>query len=171
MTLAWGQTPIIDLRRATSRALDTSYDERSTTAKSFKFRGSGFPKFSAPTSGEIMRRIPKSFEVQERARGPLSPCWVWWGSDFTRHRDSQNVSFLSVCHTFERHSFCVRFWHEAVCIETVLILLDRGRFAVVQVHSTFSARCQLATSQNDKIWKPVKFGDFFTAKMQQNKLI
>jgi len=32
--------------------------------------------------------------VQERARGPLSPCQVWWGSDFTRPPGGQNVEFL-----------------------------------------------------------------------------
>ena len=32
---------------------------------------------------------PKVLEVQERARGPLSPFQVWWGSDFTRRRDGQ----------------------------------------------------------------------------------
>jgi len=47
------------------------------------------PKFSAPPSGESMRQTPKVFQVQERARGPLSPCHVWWGSDFIRHRVSQ----------------------------------------------------------------------------------
>jgi len=36
------------------------------------------PKFSAPPSGETMHQTPKRFiEVQERARGPLSPCQVW----------------------------------------------------------------------------------------------
>ena len=52
----------------------------------FKLRGPGFPeKFSLPPSGEAMHHTPKVLEVQERARGPLSPCQVWWGSDFTRH--------------------------------------------------------------------------------------
>jgi len=47
-----------------------------------------------------MRQIPKVLEAQERARGPLSSCQAWWGSDFTRRRGSQNVEFfvcLSVC--------------------------------------------------------------------------
>jgi len=35
------------------------------------------PKFSAPPSGETMRQTPNVSEVQERARGPLSPCQVW----------------------------------------------------------------------------------------------
>ena len=47
------------------------------------------PKFLAPPSGKTMCQTPKVFEVQERARGPLSPCQVWWGTDFTRR--------LSVC--------------------------------------------------------------------------
>jgi len=55
------------------------------------------PKFSAPPSGETTRQTPKVVEVPERARGPLSPRQVWWGSDFTRHRGGQNVEFLSVC--------------------------------------------------------------------------
>jgi len=41
--------------------------------------------FSAP-SGETMPQTPKVLEAQECARGPLSPCQVWWGSDFTRRR-------------------------------------------------------------------------------------
>ena len=55
----------------------------------FKLRGFGYPKFSAPPSGETMHQTPKVLEVQERARGPLSPCQVWWGSDFTRRRGDQ----------------------------------------------------------------------------------
>ena len=56
----------------------------------FNLRGSACPKFSAPPSGETMhQRPPNVFEVKERARGPLSPCQVWWGSDFTRRRSSQ----------------------------------------------------------------------------------
>ena len=47
------------------------------------------PKFSAPPSGETVRQTPKVLEVQERARGPLSPCHVWWGPDFIRRRGGQ----------------------------------------------------------------------------------
>ena len=56
-------------------------------------------KFSAARSGEtICIRPQKVLEVQERARGPLSPCQLWWGSDFTRRRDShKRWVFLSVC--------------------------------------------------------------------------
>ena len=55
----------------------------------FKLRGSGFPQiFSAP-SGETVRHAPQVFEVEERARGPLSPCHIWWGSDFTRRQGGQ----------------------------------------------------------------------------------
>jgi len=69
----------------------------------FKLRGSGYPQIFSATSGETMRQTPKFLEVQERARGLLSPCQVWWGSDFTRRRGGQkrwvfclSVS-LSVC--------------------------------------------------------------------------
>jgi len=55
----------------------------------FKLRTSGYPKFSAPSSGETMRQALKVLEVQERARGPLSSCIAWWGSDFTRRRGGQ----------------------------------------------------------------------------------
>jgi len=48
------------------------------------WRGLVIVKFSAPPSGETMRQTPRVLEVQERAGGPLSPCQVWWGSDFTR---------------------------------------------------------------------------------------
>jgi len=47
------------------------------------------PNFQRPPSGETTRQTPEVLEVQERARRPLSPCQVWWGSDFTRRRDSQ----------------------------------------------------------------------------------
>jgi len=55
----------------------------------FKLRGLVSPKFSVPPSGETMRQTPTVLEAQERARGPLSPCQVWWGSDFTRCRGGQ----------------------------------------------------------------------------------
>ena len=51
--------------------------------------GPGFPKYSAPPSGETTCRTPKSFQGQERAEDPLSPCQVWRGSDFTRRRGGQ----------------------------------------------------------------------------------
>jgi len=55
----------------------------------FKLRESGFPKSSAPLAAKVCVRPPEVFEVQERARGPLSPCQVWWGSHFTRHSGGQ----------------------------------------------------------------------------------
>jgi len=42
----------------------------------FKLMGLVAPKFSWPPSGETMRQTPNVLEVQERARGPLSPCQV-----------------------------------------------------------------------------------------------
>ena len=78
-----------------------------------KLRVSGYnsPKYSAPHSGETMRRTPK------RAGGPLSPCQVWWA----RILPAENVEFLSVClsvyHASERQSLCARFRHEGVGIQ------------------------------------------------------
>ena len=43
-----------------------------------------------------MYHLATLLELQERARGPLSPCQVWWGSDFTRRRGGQKRSVF-VC--------------------------------------------------------------------------
>ena len=42
------------------------------------WQGLVIPTYSVPPSGETMRQTPKVLEVQEHARGPLSPCQVWW---------------------------------------------------------------------------------------------
>ena len=58
------------------------------------------PHFQRPLAAKLCIRPPNVFELQERARGPLSPCQVWWGSDFTRRRAGKNDEFfvcLSVC--------------------------------------------------------------------------
>ena len=54
--------------------------------------------FSTP-GGKTKHQAPTVLEVFERARGPLSPYQIWWGSDFARHRGAKNVDFfcLSVC--------------------------------------------------------------------------
>ena len=44
---------------------------------------------------------PKVFEVQERARGPLSPCQVRWGSDFSCLRKRWIFVCQVVCHSVE----------------------------------------------------------------------
>jgi len=68
----------------------------------FKLRGPVTPKFSAPPSGETVRQTPKVFEVQERARGPLSPC-IYYHAKFGGARISpaagvvKNVFCLFVC--------------------------------------------------------------------------
>jgi len=83
----------------------------------FKLRGLVTPKFSVPRSGETMPQTPKVLEVQDHARGLLSPCQVCWETDFTRHRGGQKGwVFLFVClfvrHAFECESLCARFRHE-----------------------------------------------------------
>jgi len=65
----------------------------------FKLRGSGFPQiFSAP-SGETVRQTPNVLEVQERARGPLSPYAKFGGARISPAAGvAKNVEFfLSVC--------------------------------------------------------------------------
>jgi len=110
-------------------------------------------------------RPPKVFEVQERARAPLSPCQVWWASDFTHRRGGQKRwVFLSVC-----LSVCLSlFWTSEIVrqislwvrwiTETILMPLDRGRFVVVHPCSTLSDCCQLATTLNAKVQKCQKLG-------------
>jgi len=117
----------------------------------FKLTGSGYPKFSAPGSGETMRQTPKILQVQERARGPLSPCQILWGSDFTRHLGAKNVEFfcLFVCLFVTLLNVKVYppdFATKAMySTETMVMPLDRGRFVVVhpvQHNSQITANCR-----------------------------
>jgi len=47
------------------------------------------PNFERPLVAKLCVKPPNVLEVQERVRRPLSPCQVWWGSDFTRRRGRQ----------------------------------------------------------------------------------
>ena len=138
------------------------------------------PKFSMPPSGKTMRQTRKVLEVQERARGPLSPRQVWWGSNFTRRRGGQKLSFLSVCLSVCLFVCPPRFWTSEIVrpispwrrwsTETILMPLDRGRFVVVHPCLTFSDCCQLATTLNAEVQKRQKLG-FFANRGRQNKPI
>ena len=136
--------------------------------------GLAIPKFSAPPNGETMRQTPKSFQGARTCSGSSTPCQVWWGLDFTRRRDGEKrwVFCLSVCSScfwmseFVRQISPWRHWST----ETILIPLDRGRFAVVHPCSTFSDCCQLATQLNAEVKKTAKIG-VFAATGRQNKLI
>ena len=111
-------------------------------------------------------RQPNVLEVKERARGPLSPCQVWWGSDFEFFCLSVCLFVcLSVHHAFERQSLCAgRLWST----ETILMPLGRGRFVVVHPCSTFSDCRPLSTLLNSEVQKSAKIG-FFPAWGWQNK--
>ena len=137
----------------------------------FKLKGSGYPQiFSAPIAAKLCGRPPTVLEVQERARGPLSPCEVWWGS-LSFLSVCMSVCFLPVRHAFERQSCAPDFAMKANwSTETILMPLDRGRFAVVHPCSTFSDCCQLATPLNAEIKKTQKL-KFFAARGRQNKPI
>jgi len=66
----------------------------------FSVEGDGFPtNFQCPLAAKVCVGSGSFFEVKERARGPLSPCQVWWGSDFARLQAGQKhrVFCLSVC--------------------------------------------------------------------------
>jgi len=81
--------------------------------------------FQHPLAAKLCVRPPEVLEVKERSRGPLSPCQVWWGSDFTRRRGGQKTLScfvcLSVClpvrHAFERQRLCAPFRHEGVGVQ------------------------------------------------------
>ena len=89
----------------------------------FKLTGSGYPQiFIAPIAAKLCIRPPKVLELQERARGPLSPCQVWLLLDFIHRWAAKNVKFflffcLSVHPAFERQCLCARFRHEGVGIQ------------------------------------------------------
>jgi len=56
------------------------------------------PDSSPRKCAKLCVRPPNVLEVRERARGPLSPCQVSWGSDITRRLGSQKGwVFLFVC--------------------------------------------------------------------------
>jgi len=124
------------------------------------------PYFQRPLAAKLCARPPKVLEVQECARGSLSPCQVWWGSDFTRRRGGQRV-FLAVClfvrHAFERQTVRPispwRRWRT----ETILMPLDSGRFVVVHPCSTFSDCCQLATEMTYNVFSGTLNPTHFTS--------
>ena len=93
---------------------------------------------------------PNVLEVQELDWGPLSPCRVWCGSDFSQ----KNVEFcLCVCPSCFWTTEFVRMilpWRH-LNAETILIPLDRGRFVVVHPRSTFSVHCQFVAPQNCEV--------------------
>ena len=132
----------------------------------FQVKVGGFPqKFSVCLAAKLCIGSRKFFEVQEYAWGPLSSCQVWWSSDFAHCRGGQKRSefclFVSLCVrcAFE-HRLCTISPWSGWNIETILILLDRGRFVVVHPRSTFSICHHLATPQNTEVQKNCKIWGF-----------
>ena len=64
------------------------------------------PNFQRPLAAKVCVKPKNVLEVEERARGPLSPCQVWWGSDFTRRRDSHKRCVFFVCLSVCSSRFC-----------------------------------------------------------------
>jgi len=74
----------------------------------FKLRESDFPSLVA----KLYIGARTVLEVQERARGPLSQCQIWWGSYFTYRLGGQKTL-----------SFC--YWHHCVQRKTRVCKLLR----------------------------------------------
>ena len=94
--------------------------------RGLKLRRSGFPKFSAPPSGETMRHTRTSFRGSRTcSRSSIAlPSLV--GLGFHPPPEwPKRLSFLSVClsvclfvrHAFERQRLCARFRHEGVGVQ------------------------------------------------------
>ena len=109
--------------------------------------------FSAP-SGETMRQTLKTFEVQERARGPFHPPPGWPKTlrFFVCLSVFLFVTLLNVrdcAADFAMKALEYRNDFDAV-----------GRFVVVQSCSTLSDCCQLATTLNAEVQETAKIGGF-----------
>jgi len=83
----------------------------------FKLRGSGFPKFSAPPSGETVSD-PQKFSKCKNVLKVLCHHAKFGGAQISPAAGAaKNVDLfvgLSVRHGFERWRFCVRFRHEGI---------------------------------------------------------
>jgi len=85
----------------------------------FKLRGPGYPQiFSAPYRRNY---ASDSQEVQERARGPLSPCQVWWGLDYTRR-----LSFLYRQHCVQRKPPVINLLRGRFCTDGMEFGTEEG---------------------------------------------
>ena len=63
----------------------------------FNLTGFGYPQtFQCLLAAKLCVRPPNILNAQERAQDPLSPCQVWWRSDFTRRRGGEKRWFF-VC--------------------------------------------------------------------------
>jgi len=138
--------------------------------------GDGFPQnYQCPLVAKLYVGPPKVFEVQKTCLGSsiTMPSLVGIGLHSSHATTaSKNWVFLFVCLwvcpscTDCAHYFAMK----TSSIETILILLDRGRFVAVQLHSTFFIMLRTGTLQNAKIQKWQNLG-FSAARVWQNKLI
>jgi len=119
----------------------------------FNLRGSGFPKYSAPPSGETMRQTPKSFRgARMCSRFSITVLsLVGLGLD---PRPGQPKTFLNV------RDCAPDFVMKALEYRNDIEALDRRKFAVMRPCSTLSDCCHLATTLNAEIQKRQKLGFF-----------
>jgi len=131
----------------------------------FQFEGTGFPKFSAPSNGETMHRIPKNFrDARMCSRSFINmPRLVRLGfHPPPSARAAKDVEFLVCLSVCPSRFWTTEFLHmispwSCWSTETVLMPLDGRRFAFEHPCSTFSDCHQLATPENAepksiKIW-------------------
>jgi len=92
------------------------------TYRGFNLRGSGYPKYSAPPSGETMRQTPKSFRgARTQLRSSITMPSLGEVGFHLQPGQPKSLSFLSVCfsfrYAFERQRLCARFRHEGVGVQ------------------------------------------------------
>ena len=117
------------------------------------------PKFSASPCGEAVRRIPNVLEVQERARGPLSPCQVRWGSLSLFFLSVLSV-FLSVRHVVLNVRVCAQFGVQKQINDFDAVGHGKVCSCAPVFTVTFSDCFQLATRQNAEVQKNAKIWGF-----------
>ena len=76
--------------------LFVDFGTRSIQSYGCLLTGSGYPQIFSTPSSKTIRWTPNVFKLQEHAQGSLSPCQVWWGLHFARHRGIQ--SCWGICH-------------------------------------------------------------------------
>jgi len=122
----------------------------------FNLRGSGYPKFSAPSSGETMRQTPKSFRAARTcSRSSITvPSLVGLGFH-PPPGQPKTLSFLFVCfsvrHAFERQRLCARFRHEGVNDFDALVCSCAPVFNFIRFPAIGdTTKCR--SPKNGKIW-------------------
>ena len=124
--------------------------------RGLKLRGSRFPEFSAPNSGETVHRIAKCFwGARTCSRSSITMSSFVGLGLHTTPGGPKTLSFLSVClfvrHAVERQFVLTTSSRCRWSAETILMSLDRWRFVVVHQCSTFSIHHHVAPPEHVKV--------------------